>query len=302
MSLIEKIYQILVENLTATRFFRFGIILGISLIIEMLVVGFRRSSIRDIFTIKNDNILNLISTIFLNFGLMPYLNFIFSFGVFYYYKDFFDSYQSYNLLIVVTNPILKYIFSLLIIDFATYWIHRMLHTVPFLWEFHKFHHSGKVMSLILLNRVHPMETTFRAFFYIIIGLLMGNSYDSSVFLGYLTQILSNIHHSKIPWKFGKIGDYVIVSPYAHLVHHSNHPDHYNKNLGFLTPMWDRVFGTWYHKGKPEDIEIGISDNYFNTSIFQAYIKPYKIVFNRIVISLSKRISSRKNSPRKSPLS
>ena len=45
----------------------------------------------------------------------------------------------------------------LVSDFTRYWLHRLLHTIPFLWEFHKVHHSAKVLTPLTFYRVHPIE-------------------------------------------------------------------------------------------------------------------------------------------------
>ena len=42
-------------------------------------------------------------------------------------------------------------------DFTRYWLHRLMHSVPFLWEFHKVHHSAEVLTPITFYRVHPVE-------------------------------------------------------------------------------------------------------------------------------------------------
>ena len=40
-----------------------------------------------------------------------------------------------------------------------YWLHHYLcHRVPFLWEFHKVHHSANVLTPITVFRVHPVDT------------------------------------------------------------------------------------------------------------------------------------------------
>ena len=42
-------------------------------------------------------------------------------------------------------------------DFIHWNIHRLLHRVPFLWEFHKAHHSVKEMGFASHLRFHWME-------------------------------------------------------------------------------------------------------------------------------------------------
>lgn len=43
-------------------------------------------------------------------------------------------------------------------DFTRYLLHLVLHKVPFLWEFHKVHHSARVMTPFTIYRSHPVET------------------------------------------------------------------------------------------------------------------------------------------------
>ena len=55
-------------------------------------------------------------------------------------------------------PLLAQIFSLLFFkDFLEYWIHRMLHRIPFLWRYHKLHHTVKEIYWIENFRFHWME-------------------------------------------------------------------------------------------------------------------------------------------------
>jgi sterol desaturase/sphingolipid hydroxylase (fatty acid hydroxylase superfamily) len=48
--------------------------------------------------------------------------------------------------------------GLLVIDFVSYWRHRLMHTVPFLWRIHAVHHSSEHMDWLASVRVHPLDT------------------------------------------------------------------------------------------------------------------------------------------------
>ena len=40
-----------------------------------------------------------------------------------------------------------------------YWLHHWLcHRVPFMWEFHRVHHSAEVLTPLTNFRVHPVDT------------------------------------------------------------------------------------------------------------------------------------------------
>src|ERR1043165_9885229 len=45
------------------------------------------------------------------------------------------------------------------LDFWTYWWHRINHTVPFLWRFHRMHHSDPEIDVTTATRFHLGEIT-----------------------------------------------------------------------------------------------------------------------------------------------
>lgn len=57
-------------------------------------------------------------------------------------------------------------------DFVQWWVHRLLHASPRLWEFHKVHHSVVQMGFAAHLRYHWMETVvYRSIEYIPLALL-----------------------------------------------------------------------------------------------------------------------------------
>lgn len=57
-------------------------------------------------------------------------------------------------------------------DFVQWWVHRLLHKSPFLWEFHKVHHSVEQMGFAAHLRYHWMENVvYRSLEYIPLALL-----------------------------------------------------------------------------------------------------------------------------------
>ena len=66
----------------------------------------------------------------------------------------------------------------LISDFVQWNTHRLLHRVPFLWNFHKVHHSVKQMGFAAHLRYHWMENiVYRTLEYIPLALLVIGLYD-----------------------------------------------------------------------------------------------------------------------------
>ncbi|KAA3628938.1 MAG: fatty acid hydroxylase family protein [Bacteroidetes bacterium] len=63
-------------------------------------------------------------------------------------------------------------------DFTQWWIHRLLHRVDWLWEYHKVHHSVEQMGFAAQLRYHWMENiVYRTLEYIPLALLGIGLYD-----------------------------------------------------------------------------------------------------------------------------
>jgi sterol desaturase/sphingolipid hydroxylase (fatty acid hydroxylase superfamily) len=82
-------------------------------------------------------------------------------------------------------------------DFVQWWTHRLLHRVPFLWEFHKVHHSVKEMGFAAHLRYHWMETiVYRTIEYLPLALLGIGLYDFFV-IHIFTLAIGHYNHSNI---------------------------------------------------------------------------------------------------------
>ncbi len=141
---------------------------------------------------------------------------------------------------------------------GAYWLdHYLKHKVPFLWEFHRVHHTAEVLSPLTAFRMHPIDSLI---FYNITAVIMGATHGlTSYGLGgngheatlsgtniiLVAFIFTTIHlqHSHINLRFGGLWGKVLFSPAHHHIHHSAAPEHYDKNLGSCLAIWDWMFGT-----------------------------------------------------------
>lgn len=148
-------------------------------------------------------------------------------------------------------------------EFA-YWLdHYLMHKIPFLWAFHKVHHSAESLSPLTNFRVHPIDSII---FYNIFGLLVGTvealvnfAFGRSVPLFAVagtnvilltTQIgLTHLQHSHVWISFtGPLGR-LLLSPAHHQIHHSTNRRHFDRNFGSTLAIWDHVFGTLHMPSK-----------------------------------------------------
>lgn len=186
-----------------------------------------------------------------------------------------------------TQIMVLYTVSLFIIsDFSRYWLHRWLHTIPFLWEFHKVHHSPKVLNPLSFYRVHPVENILFALRYALsIGGVTGiflyffGAYISimeilgtNIFLVIFSLAGSNLRHSHIKLQYPQSLERFFISPYQHQIHHSK--KHTHKNFGGYLALWDYLFGSIEYSSKVKTLKFGLANKEFDSLsklLFQPFI-------------------------------
>ena len=155
-------------------------------------------------------------------------------------------------------------------DFGNFLGHYLLHHVPFLWEFHKVHHSAVHLTPITQFRAHPVEPLIRHLgTSLCMGTLMGLGafvftqvpqdffIDTAVFL-LVYNLTVHLRHSHLWVSFGPILSYIFISPAQHQIHHSIEPRHLHKNIGIMFSFWDLLFGCLYVPQDKEDFRIGLT--------------------------------------------
>ena len=207
----------------------------------------------------------------------------------YLYFDYFENtYFSYEAIIVM------YTISLFVVsDFTRYWLHRFLHMIPFLWEFHKIHHSAKVLTPITFYRVHPVENLLFGFRYslsigVVTGVFIyffGAMIDIYAILGVNILIFifslfgSNLRHSHVPFSYPTFLEKFFISPKQHQIHHST--KYFDKNFGGYLAIWDRMFGSLKYSKDVKVLKFGLRKNQMNQydSIIKLLIAPFKNLVN-----------------------
>lgn len=157
-------------------------------------------------------------------------------------------------------------------DFSRYLLHRLAHEVPFLWQFHKVHHSAEVMTPMTLYRVHPVERfLFGVRGVLVTGLVTGVFFHlfreravEHQLLGVnavgfvFNAIGSNLRHSHVWLSYGRRLERFFLSPAQHQIHHSTLPIHYASNYGTWLAIWDWLGGSLYvTTSKKERLRFGL---------------------------------------------
>ena len=213
-----------------------------------------------------------------------------------------------NYTLGVWQTIVLYTISLTIIgDFFSYIVHALMHKVPFLWEFHKIHHSATSLNPITQYRIHPVELIINNLRSVIVfGLVTGffdylssHTVDRLLFLGanvfHFIFLLfgANLRHSHVKLSYPKILEFIFISPLQHQIHHSNNPIHFNKNMGSKFALWDWFFGTLILSKNVGKLRFGIGKESVNhDNLYKTVLAPFLSIYHKM-FSNNKRKKSNK---------
>jgi sterol desaturase/sphingolipid hydroxylase (fatty acid hydroxylase superfamily) len=172
-----------------------------------------------------------------------------------------------------------------------YWLnHYLSHRIPFLWEFHKVHHTATVLTPLTNFRVHPVYMCiFLNILAVSIGLTNGvgdyvlgqttHQYglsENNIILVFFIYLYVHLQHTQLWISFTGWLGHLFMSPAHHQIHHSTNPAHFNKNLGSCLAVWDWMFGTLHiPAAEREVLEFGVeSDRQDAHTIWGELIAPF----------------------------
>ncbi len=145
------------------------------------------------------------------------------------------------------SPWLSFFFYLVILDFVAYWLHRGQHRSNLWWALHSLHHSQRQMSFWSDDRNHLLDDFVVDGAFAMVALLIGVAPAQFVTIVIATRVVESLSHANLKMSFGRIGEYLLVSPRFHRVHHGIGVGHEGAargcNFAVLLPLWDVIFRT-----------------------------------------------------------
>lgn len=207
----------------------------------------------------------------------PIIISIFTFGFTYFYGNLISWQSSFstNLNHNSVTGVFFAVLSILFLDFAMYYSHKLQHEIPLIWNFHEFHHSATEMTVLSNSRICSLQsiTNIIVFpFYMFSAFLIAEFLKEASFIPFLTLILfrsydflhQSLQHSSLKVIYPKYISWLIMSPSLHWIHHSDNPEHYDKNFGVIFPFWDKIFGTYLDESHIRNISsFGVKDTLYN---------------------------------------
>lgn len=153
------------------------------------------------------------------------------------------------------------VFAVLLFDMWMYAWHRINHEVPFLWKFHRVHHSDPNMDVSTATRFHAGEIFFSSILRIPVILLLGMYLWELLIYEVLVAVVVQFHHANInlPGKLDPILRRIIVTPHMHKVHHSRWQPETDSNYSTIFSFWDRLWKTFRLHDPLKEIRMGLDD-------------------------------------------
>lgn len=161
-------------------------------------------------------------------------------------------------------------------DFVQWNVHRLLHYVPFLWQFHKVHHSVRQMGFAAHLRYHFMETiVYRTIEYIPLAMI-GFGIQDFILVHLFAIVIGHLNHANFYLPLGPL-QYILNSPQMHIWHHAKElpKGSYGVNYGITLSVWDYLFGTVWMPGDGRDIKLGFEEvDEYPHEFFNQMSKPF----------------------------
>ncbi len=154
----------------------------------------------------------------------------------------------------------QFLLLFVVADFIQWNVHRWLHHSPWLWEFHKVHHSVEEMGFAAHLRYHWMETiVYKSVQYLPLSMI-GFGLDDFFILHLVTILIGHLNHANVKITYGPL-KYVLNNPVMHLWHHAKEvpAGSHGVNYGISLSLWDYLFGTAYIPNENANEPLGFEE-------------------------------------------
>jgi sterol desaturase/sphingolipid hydroxylase (fatty acid hydroxylase superfamily) len=160
---------------------------------------------------------------------------------------------------VETRPLLvQYVLAIVLGDLGVYGIHRLQHTVPWLWRFHAVHHSAEELDWLVALRFHPVDLFLVRV--ASLGPLVALHFSPSALATFVAVSAWQgwLVHANVRVPYGPLR-WLLVSPEFHHWHHSAEREAYDRNYASLVASWDVLFGTVHLPRGRQPLSYGIEE-------------------------------------------
>jgi len=146
---------------------------------------------------------------------------------------------------VAAQPfVLQFAALLFVADLTQYWVHRAFHRVPWLWRFHRIHHSADAMDWLAGSRLHLVDVAVtRGLSYVPIYVLGFAEAPLFAYVAFVS-IQATFIHANLRFEFTKLRG-ILATPQFHHWHHAADAEGVDVNFAVHLQLLDWLFGTFH---------------------------------------------------------
>ncbi len=130
-----------------------------------------------------------------------------------------------------------------------YWAHRLAHALPFLWRFHRVHHSIEEMHWVSAHRQHPLDVIWTIAGANLPAFALGINIKPLAIFILFERCYTVFLHANIDCAYGPLGR-ILASPRFHHWHHDAGEIGRNRNFAGMFSCLDWLFGTYLPPTQP----------------------------------------------------
>jgi sterol desaturase/sphingolipid hydroxylase (fatty acid hydroxylase superfamily) len=162
-----------------------------------------------------------------------------------------------------------------VVELPSYWAHRWMHEVPWLWRLHAVHHSAPRLYWLNTTRSHPLEMAFRGVIAMLPLAILGAGAELIALSGITNIVIGLFQHANVDIRLGPLNHVFSAAP-VHRWHHSRDLREANSNYGDNFIFWDTVFGTRHMPDREPPTELGIEGlDAFPPGFFAQLVAPFR---------------------------
>ena len=166
-------------------------------------------------------------------------------------------------------------FALFLAECVSYWQHRLIHRVPWLWRFHALHHSGERLNLLRAGRFHFVDIGPAAFMTLAPLVVFGAPNAMVAWVASISGVCGLLEHANIRMRTPAWVGFVVCTPALHRHHHSRIPQESNRNFGTLVMLFDVLFGTYESPRAEGPLAVGVADDPVPRGFWNQVFSPFR---------------------------
>jgi len=191
-----------------------------------------------------------------------------------------DLFNNYNI-----SSFWRIIITIFVLDLSMYVWHRLNHAIPFLWRFHRVHHTDLNLDVSTASRFHFGEVTGSTVITYSFMLMLGATILEVRIFQVILFLMAQFGHSNLKlWKpLDEFLWLILVPPAMHRIHHSQNKEETDSNFGTIFSFWDRMFGSFKKNVEQSCLVFGLKEFNDPKDLFlhKILLLPFRGFFSKV---------------------